>query len=283
MINSSLLKQARFFSFFLRLIRIFRKGFMGIIEGLTEFLPVSSTGHLILAGHLFGFEGEKAKTFEVVIQLGSILAIAVLYRKKLFSLLNPKTLTDKTNKQLNLIHIFLGIIPAVIVGLLLHDFIKDVLFSPKAVLIGLVLGALLLIFADKKKTNITANTLDELSYKQALTIGLFQCLAVWPGFSRAGSTISGGLLFGANQKVAAEFSFILALPIMIGATGLDLIKSYDQLAGGDIPVFVIGFLTAFVVAMIAVVSFLKLLDKLKLSVFGYYRIALAIVFAFIIL
>jgi len=257
--------------------------FMGIIEGLTEFLPVSSTGHLILAGHLFGFEGEKAKTFEVVIQLGSILAIAVLYRKKLFSLLNPKTLTDKTNKRLNLIHIFLGVFPAVIVGLLLHDFIKDVLFSPKAVLIGLVLGALLLIYADKKKTNITANTLDELSYKQALTIGLFQCLAVWPGFSRAGSTISGGLLFGANQKVAAEFSFILALPIMIGATGLDLIKSYNQLAGGDIPVFVIGFLTAFVVAMIAVVSFLKLLDKLKLSVFGYYRIALAVVFAFIIL
>lgn len=257
--------------------------FMGIIEGLTEFLPVSSSGHLILAGHLFGFEGDKAKTFEVVIQLGSILAIAVLYRKKLISLFNLKALANKDDKRLNLIHIFLGIIPAVIVGFLLHDFIKDVLFSPKSVLIGLVAGALLLIFADKKKTTITAENLDQLTYKQALYIGLFQCLAVWPGFSRSGSTISGGLLFGASQKAAAEFSFILALPIMIGATGLDVIKSYNQLASGDIPLFAIGFVTAFVVAMIAVVAFLKLLDKVKLSVFGYYRIALAIVFAFIIL
>ena len=252
---------------------------MGIIEGLTEFLPVSSTGHLILAGHLFGFDGEKAKTFEVFIQLGSILAISFLYRKKLFSLLNPKTLSIKGNEQkLNLIHIFLGVFPAALVGFVFHDFIKDVLFSPKTVLIGLITGALLLIFAEEKKSIVTASSIDELSYKQALYIGLFQCLSVWPGFSRAGSTISGGLLAGADRKTAAEFSFIIALPIMIGATSLDLIKSFHHLSSSDISIFAIGFVTSFIVAMIAVVGFLKLLEKVKLSVFAYYRIVLAFVF-----
>ncbi|MCK2000696.1 undecaprenyl-diphosphate phosphatase [[Brevibacterium] frigoritolerans] len=257
---------------------------LGIIEGLTEFLPVSSTGHLILAGHLLGFEGDRAKTFEVVIQLGSMLAIGVLFRKRFLSLLNPKNLVVKTTeKRLNIIHIILGVLPAVIAGFALHGVIKTYLFSPEFVVVGLIAGAILLIVAEKKKTKIVATTLDELSYKQALSIGLFQCLAVWPGFSRAGSTISGGLLSGANQKTSAEFSFILALPIMIGATGLDLIKSYQYLTPNDISIFALGFVTAFVVAMIAVVSFLKLLDKVKLSIFAYYRIVLAIIFIVFIL
>lgn len=257
---------------------------LGIIEGLTEFLPVSSTGHLILAGHLFGFEGNRAKTFEVFIQLGSMLAIGVLFRKRFLSLLNPKNLIVKsTEKRLNIFHIILGVLPAVIAGFALHDVIKTYLFSPEFVVVGLIAGAILLIVAEKKKTKIVATTLDELSYKQALSIGLFQCLAVWPGFSRAGSTISGGMLSGANQKTSAEFSFILALPIMIGATGLDLFKSFHFLTADDISIFALGFVTAFVVAMIAVVSFLKLLDKVKLSVFAYYRIVLAIVFIVFIL
>jgi undecaprenyl-diphosphatase len=257
---------------------------MGIVEGLTEYLPISSTGHLILAGHLLGFEGNKAKTFEVVIQLGSILAIAVLYWKRFLSLLNFKSLTSKDNRKgkLNLIHVILGVLPAVIVGFVLHDFIKNVLFATTYVLIGLVVGAVLLIYADKKKIKVTANTIDQLSYKQSLYIGLFQCLAVWPGFSRAGSTISGGLLVGANQKTAAEFSFILALPIMVGATGLDLIKNIHSITSGDITTFVIGFITAFIVALITCILFLKLLNKVKLSMFAYYRILLAVVFAFII-
>jgi undecaprenyl-diphosphatase len=258
---------------------------MGIVEGLTEYLPISSTGHLILAGHLLGFEGNKAKTFEVVIQLGSILAIVVLYWKRFISLLNFKSLTTKDNGKgkLNLIHVILGVLPAVIVGFVLHDFIKNVLFATSYVLIGLVVGAVLLIYADKKKTKITADTIDQLSYKQSFYIGLFQCLAVWPGFSRAGSTISGGLLVGANKKTAAEFSFILALPIMVGATGLDLIKNIHSITSGDIATFVIGFITAFVVALISCIGFLKLLNKISLSAFAYYRILLAVVFAFIIL
>ena len=149
---------------------------------------------------------------------------------------------------------------------------------------SLVAGAILMIFAEKKHGEFVSNTVDELSYKQALLIGLFQCLAVIPGFSRAGSTISGGLLVGANHKTAAEFSFLVALPIMVGATGLDLIKSLHFLHASDIPMFAIGFITAFVVAMLVAVWFIKVLGKIGLSVFAYYRIGLAaLFFVFVIL
>lgn len=255
---------------------------LGIVEGLAEFLPISSTGHLILVGHLLNFEGERAKTFEIVIQLGAILAISILYRQRLVSLFNIKPILNK-EKKFNAIHIILGVIPAMIAGLLLHDIIKTYLFSPNTVVIGLVLGAILMIFAEKKKAEPTSFSLDELTYKQALTIGLFQCLAVYPGFSRAGSTISGGLLAGSSYKTSSEFSFLIALPIMIGATGLDLLKSWKYLSVNDIPMFVVGFITSFIVAMFAVVTFLKWLEKLGLTPFAYYRIVLAIVFTLFVL
>lgn len=250
---------------------------LGIVEGLTEYLPVSSTGHLILVGNLLGFTGQKANTFEVIIQLGSMLAILVLYWKRYLSLLNFKTI-GKPEKKLDVIHIILGVIPAAVAGLALHDFIKTQLFSPKVVVVSLVAGAILMIFAEKKHRAFTADNVDELSYKQALTIGLFQCLAVIPGFSRAGSTISGGLLAGANHKTAAEFSFLIALPIMVGATGLDFVKSLHFLQASDFPLFAIGFVTAFVVAMFVAVLFLKILEKIGLNIFAYYRIALAALF-----
>lgn len=255
---------------------------LGIVEGLAEFLPISSTGHLILVGHLIGFEGERAKTFEIVIQLGAILAISILYRQRLVSLFNIKPILKK-EKKFNAIHIILGVFPAIIAGLLLHDVIKTYLFSPNTVVIGLVAGALLMIFAEKKKADPISHSLDELTYRQALTIGLFQCLAVYPGFSRAGSTISGGLLARATYKTASEFSFLIALPVMIGATGLDLLKSWDHLSVSDIPMFAVGFITSFVVAMIAVVTFLKWLEKLGLTPFAYYRIVLAIAFTLFVL
>ena len=250
---------------------------LGIVEGLTEFLPISSTGHMILVGSLLGFEGQKANTFEVIIQLGSMLAILVLYWKRYLSLLNFSTI-GKSEKKLDVIHIILGVIPAALVGLILHDFIKNQLFSPKVVVVSLIAGAILMIFAEKKHRNFTSNTVDELSYKQAFTIGLFQCLAVIPGFSRAGSTMSGGLLAGANHKTAAEFSFLIALPIMVGATGLDFIKSIDFLHTSDIPMFSIGFITAFIVAMLVAIVFLKLIEKIGLTVFAYYRIVLSALF-----
>lgn len=255
---------------------------LGIVEGLAEFLPISSTGHLILVGHLLGFEDERSKTFEIVIQLGAILAISILYRKRLVSLFNIKPILKK-EKKFNAIHIILGVFPAVIAGLLLHDVIKNYLFRPNTVVIGLVAGAILMIIAEKKKLKPTSYSLDELTYRQALTIGLFQCLSVYPGFSRAGATISGGLLARASYKTASEFSFLIAIPIMIGATGLDLLKSWNYLSTSDIPMFAVGFVTSFVVAMLAVVTFLRILEKLGLTPFAYYRMVLAIVFTIFVL
>ncbi|MFY4775587.1 undecaprenyl-diphosphate phosphatase [Metabacillus sp. RGM 3146] len=252
---------------------------MGLVEGLTEFLPVSSTGHLILVGSLLGFTGEKASVFEVVIQLGSILAVVVVFWKRLWSLFGfYKNDHHSVSGKLNLIHVILAMIPAVIVGLLLRDFIKNVLFHPIPVLCALVVGGIFMIFAEKKKTPVTAASLDEVTYKQAFGVGLFQVLALWSGFSRSGATIAGGLLLGMTHKTAAEFTFIVAVPIMFAASGLDLVKSMDILSASDIPMFAAGFISAFIVAMIAIVSFLRLLSKVKLTPFAIYRFVLAIVF-----
>ncbi|MFD2169933.1 undecaprenyl-diphosphate phosphatase [Tumebacillus lipolyticus] len=247
---------------------------MGLIEGLAEFLPISSTGHLILTGELLDFTGEAAKTFEIFIQLGAIMAAAVLYRKRIFALFGIRGAnTPKYN--INLLHVFLGILPAMILGLLLHGFIKDVLFSPTTVLIGLVAGGVLMIAAERFQGEIKAKTIDDITYRQALTIGLFQCLALWPGFSRSGSTMSGGLLYGVHRKAAADFSFFIAIPMMVGATGLDLFKSWGHLSSSDFGYFAVGFVASFVVAMVAMVSFLKLLERVKLTPFAIYRFVLA--------
>lgn len=245
---------------------------LGTLEGLTEYLPVSSTGHLILVGSLLGFTGDTAKTFEIFIQLGSILAIAVLYRHRFYSFFTP----DQFKKKgMNILHIFFGILPAFILGFALHGFIKSVLFSPYTVVFALLAGAILMIAAQLMRRRVTAESLDQLTYRQAFFIGLYQTLALWPGFSRAGATISGGLLVGTNYKTAAEFSFLVAVPVMIGATGLDLIKSLDVLKPQDFGLFAIGFVTAFLVAMLAVVTFLKVLNRWKLIPFAIYRIVLA--------
>lgn len=255
---------------------------LGVVEGLAEFLPISSTGHLILVGHLLGFEGEKAKTFEIVIQLGAILAITILYKERLVSLFNIAPILKK-EKKFNAIHIILGVLPAIVAGLLLHGIIKTYLFQPQTVVIGLVAGAFLMIYAERTKPDPTAYSLDDLTYRQAFMIGLFQCLAVYPGFSRAGSTISGGLLAKASYRTASEFSFLIALPVMIGATSLDLLKSWNHLSVSDIPMFTVGFLTSFVVALFAVVTFLKWLERIGLAPFAYYRILLAFLFTIFVL
>ncbi|HIW32667.1 MAG TPA: undecaprenyl-diphosphate phosphatase [Candidatus Paenibacillus intestinavium] len=251
---------------------------MGIVEGLTEFLPVSSTGHLILVGHLLGFEGERAKTFEVVIQFGAVLAVLVLYFKTFM-----KVLQFKLKQGLNFIHILLAMLPASIIGLLLHSVIKQYLFGPSTVLIGLVLGGILMIVAERSKREVTAEEIDDISYKQALIIGCFQILALWPGFSRSGSTISGGILAGTSQKAAAEFTFIVSVPIMGAASLLDLIDNRAGLTSTDLPLFLVGLCASFIVGMLAVVTFVNLMKKLKLSWFAYYRFVLAAVFAIIIL
>ncbi|WP_028560046.1 undecaprenyl-diphosphate phosphatase [Paenibacillus pinihumi] len=252
---------------------------LGIVEGLTEFLPVSSTGHMILTADLLNFTGERAKSFEIVVQLGAVLAVLVLYWKRFAGIIvDVVKLNWMHKKGVNPMHLILAMLPAVVVGLLLHSFIKEYLFSPQTVLIGLVLGGILMIVAERVKVRVTAEDVDSITYKQALGIGLFQLLALWPGFSRSGSTISGGLLIGTSQKAAAEFTFIISVPVMFGATLLDLVKSREYLTTQDLPLFLVGLAAAFIVAMIAVVTFLNLIKKLKLSWFAIYRFALAAIF-----
>lgn len=257
---------------------------LGIVEGLTEFLPVSSTGHMIIVGHLLGFEGDTAKTFEVVIQLGSILAVVVMFWRRLFGLIGihfghpPHEGLGKG--RLSLIHILLGMVPAVVLGLVFHDFIKS-LFNPINVMYALVVGGVLLIAAELlKPKEPKAPGLDDMTYRQAFFIGCFQCLALWPGFSRSGATISGGMLVGVSRYAASEFSFLLAVPMMMGATALDLYKSMGFLTIADLPMFAVGFVTAFVVALVAIKTFLHIIKRISFIPFAIYRfIVAAAVFA----
>ncbi|AHJ76513.1 MULTISPECIES: undecaprenyl-diphosphate phosphatase [Kosakonia] len=252
---------------------------LGVVEGLTEFLPVSSTGHMIIVGHLLGFEGDTAKTFEVVIQLGSILAVVVMFWRRLFGLIGihfGKQPHEGTGTgRLTLIHILLGMIPAVVLGLVFHDTIKS-LFNPLNVTYALVVGGFLLIAAEVLKPKVPrAQGVDDMTYRQAFMIGCFQCLALWPGFSRSGATISGGMLMGVSRYAASEFSFLLAVPMMMGATVLDLYKSMGFLTVSDIPMFAVGFITAFIVALIAIKTFLELIKHISFIPFAIYRFVVA--------
>lgn len=252
---------------------------LGVVEGLTEFLPVSSTGHLILVGELLGFEGDAETTFMIVIQLGAVMALLVLYWTRYMGILKDLLAFNfKEKKKLNAIHMFLAMIPALIVYLALKDVIKGQLFGSGPVLVGLVVGGILLIIAARVKRTVTAEETDDISYKQAFGIGVFQCLALWPGFSRSGSTISGGLLLGTSQKAAADFTFMISVPVMLGATALDLYDSRNLLNADDLVLFLIGFVSAFIVAMLAVVTFLKLIKRLRLEWFAIYRFVLAALF-----
>lgn len=273
---------------------------LGCVEGLTEFAPVSSTGHMILVGSLLDFQhSPRAATFEIVIQLGSILAVVVVFWKRLLSLVglyNPEKAaeddtyqpgvskrTDRYKKRLNLLHVFVACLPAIIIGLLLHKTIKEHLFGPTTVMYALVVGGIFMICAEKFRHKDPTVSLDDMTYKQAFGVGLFQCLAVvWPGFSRSGATISGGLLIGLNRQVAADFSFIISVPMMVGATGKDLIESWSTLSSNDLPLFVTGFLTAFVVALFAIKFFLALIKKINLTPFAIYRFVLAILVYFFV-
>ncbi|TRZ36942.1 undecaprenyl-diphosphate phosphatase [Niallia circulans] len=252
---------------------------MGIVEGLTEFAPVSSTGHLILAGHLLDFTGASAKTFEIIIQLGSILAVVFVFWRRILSILGLKKYQDSESVgSLSIFHIAVGIIPFGVGGVLFYDLIKNVLFSPATVVITLIIGGLLMLSAEKLKPKASAETLDQVTYRQALAVGFFQCFALVPGFSRSGATLSGGLLAGMSHKTASEFTFIMAVPIMFAASAKDLFESWNQLGAQDIPVFAAGFVTAFIVALIAIKFFLRLINKVKLIPFAIYRFGLAIVF-----
>ncbi|MBK3332851.1 undecaprenyl-diphosphate phosphatase [Persephonella atlantica] len=241
---------------------------LGIIEGLTEFLPVSSTGHLILASHLLGIKQTEAhKTFEVAIQLGSILAVVFLYREKLFK---DVQLWKK---------LIVAFIPTGILGFLLYKIIKS-LFSPYVVAFMLILGGIVFILIEKfyRRQTHTVRSLDDISYTKAFLIGVFQSLAMIPGTSRSGATIIGGLLLGFDRKTAAEFSFLLAVPTMFVATGYDVFKNYHHFQIENWITLGTGFFTAFVFAVIAIKFFLNFLKKHTFVPFGIYRIILGVLF-----
>jgi undecaprenyl-diphosphatase len=256
---------------------------IGIVEGLTEFLPVSSTGHMILTQALLGIDenNELMKTFEVVIQLGAILAVVVVYWKRILSLFGLAKAPVRAGKgKLNLLHVIIGIVPAGLIGFLFNHLIEEKLFSPATVVLSLVVGGVLMIVAEKWPGRQTAAALDDISYRQALYIGLYQVLAVvWPGFSRSGATIAGGMLSGVSRGAAADFTFILAIPLMFAATALSLLKKHDLFTPDVIGFFAVGFIVSFIVALLAVVTFIKLVSRLKLTYFAWYRFAVAALFA----
>lgn len=251
---------------------------MGLVEGLTEFLPVSSTGHLILAGHLLDFTGPKADTFEIAIQLGAILAVVVLYRQRFTGLLRADP-TRPFSGPRGVLLLFLTSLPALVLGFFAHRAIKDHLFGPKTVALALFAGALLLLYteyrAGKTRRATQAATLDALTPRLALGVGLFQCLSLWPGFSRAGATIMGGMLLGVDRKTAAEYSFLAAVPVMCAAVGYDLLKSWRLFEAGDFSFLAMGFVASFVFGWAAVKGFITLLQTMTLRPFAWYRLALA--------
>lgn len=264
---------------------------LGVVEGLTEFLPVSSTGHMIIVAEgIFGLTGDKISTFQIVIQLGSILAVVVVFWRRLFALIGinfgkelPHDGTHKTGR-LTLMHIILGGLPAIVVGLAFRDTIKEELFGQITVMYALIAGGLLLLAAEwLKPKRPRAEGLDDLTYRQAFIIGCFQCLALWPGFSRSGATIAGGMLIGVSRFAASEFTFILAVPMMMGATGLELYKSWELLTMNDLPFFAVGFVTAFFVALLAIKTFLAVIKRISFVPFAIYRFFVAAVLYFFIL
>jgi undecaprenyl-diphosphatase len=257
---------------------------IGIVEGLTEFLPVSSTGHMILTGHLLGIpeNDEFIKTFEIAIQLGAILAAVVVYWKRilrLFGLSGEK----KPGPRMNLVHIGIAIVPALGLAYLLKDIIKGQLFSPTTVLIGLVLGGILLIVGEKQQETITTKDVDQITYKQALMVGLWQIVSIWPGFSRSGSTMAGGMLAGMSRGAAADFTFIIAIPVMVVVTGYEMLKSFDQFSADQMGFFFTGFVVSFIVALLAVVTFIRFVQRISLSYFAYYRFIVAVLYWFFVI
>lgn len=243
---------------------------LGFVEGISEFLPISSTGHLILTSKLLGLpETEFLKSFEIAIQLGAILAVALLYWRKL--LLNKDTF----------LKVCAAFLPTAIIGLLVHDFVKEHLLSSASTVVwSLLLGGIFLIVFERmhREPADQAVRLEKITYRQAVTLGLFQSIAIIPGVSRSASTIVGGLLLGLNRKTIVDFSFLLAIPTMAAATGLDLLKSYDQFTPDDAVNLGIGFVVSFVVALASIKWLLGYIKNHDFQAFGVYRVIVAVLF-----
>jgi undecaprenyl-diphosphatase len=243
---------------------------LGLLEGLTEFIPVSSTGHILLAGHFLGFES-TGKTFEVLIQLGAILAILTVYFARLWKILT--LLPRDAATQRFVIGILIAFLPAAVIGAMAHGFIKTVLFeSPMLICIMLIIGGLVLLAVDRMVLKPKYHDVMEFPLSLCLKIGLFQCLAMIPGTSRSGATIVGSLLMGADKRSAAEFSFFLAMPTMAGAFAYDLFKNRNILSAADLPIIAVGFIASFIMAVIVVRRLLDYVSRKGYGIFAWWRL-----------
>ncbi|MDR1062842.1 MAG: undecaprenyl-diphosphate phosphatase [Azoarcus sp.] len=252
---------------------------LGIVEGLTEFLPISSTGHLIIVGDLLSFDNETSKVFEIVIQLAAILAVCWAYRMKLVEL-TVGVLSRPRSRLASrfVLMLILGFLPAAILGVLLHDIIKDVLFNPLVVAGALIVGGFIILIVERPRYYRPRRAgIDDMTAGDAIKIGFAQALAMIPGTSRSGATIIGGVIFGLSRTAATEFSFFLAIPTMLGATVLDVYKNWNVFKLGDLPVFAVGCIAAFVSAMWAVRFLLRFIASHTFVAFAYYRIVFGLV------
>ena len=252
------------------LILIIKTVVLGIVEGLTEFLPISSTGHLIVCADIIKFNNEFASLFEIVIQLGAILAVVWLYREKIINLIKT-AFNDKKSSDF-LINILIAFIPASVVGFFFHGIIKSYLFNPITVAFALIIGGFIILYIENKEIKQTTKEAFDISKKSALIVGLAQILSLIPGVSRAGATIMGGVCSGLSRKAAAEFSFFLAIPIMFAASFYDLYKSSAVLNFDAFIIILIGFVSAFISAVIVIKWFIKYISLNNFKIFGWYRI-----------
>ena len=264
-------------------IYLWKAFFLGIVEGITEFLPISSTGHLILFGDWISFESNEAKVFEVVIQLGSILAVVWIFRHRLFQMVRGTLRLEPVEVAFTR-NLLIAFLPSAIVGLLFIKAIKALFFHPSVVVVTLVLGGLIMLWVERKRPANSADapanqvqTIEKITWKQALIVGCAQCLAMVPGTSRSGSTIIAGMLSGIQRKTATEFSFFLAIPTMLAAAVYDFYKHAHLLTQQDLLAIAVGFVSAFVCALVVVRAILVFVSRHTYRAFAWYRIALGLV------
>jgi len=258
---------------------------LGLVEGLTEFIPVSSTGHLIIVSEWLQLDHTKSDSFNIIIQLGAILAVVYLYKERFYEFFNwqkikeLKTLaTQKTTQRLNLIHIALAIIPVLGVGFVTRKFIKAHLFNTDVVIFSLIFVGVIMIVVEKFKPKAQVKSLDELTYADALVIGLGQCFALIPGVSRSGATMVTGMLRKVDVKTSADFSFLISVPVISAATIYEFLKVYSQFSSDDLLQLLVGFVVSFLIAIVGIKGFLVVLKRLSITPFAIYRIIFGIAY-----
>ena len=258
------------------IVLLIKAAVMGIVEGLTEFLPISSTGHLILAGSLLGFDDDKAKVFDIAIQSGAIFAVIGVYWQKIKSTVMALPTSRQARKLA--INVTIGFLPAVVVGLTVYKMIKSQLFNPGVVAGAFIVGGLIILWVEKSiKPVARIHEVDDMSFSDAIKVGFVQCLGMIPGTSRSGATIIGGMLLGLSRKAATEFSFFLAIPTLLGAGVYSMYKERALLSVADVPLFAVGFVVSFVSAWLCIRWLLRYIATHSFVGFAYYRIAFGLV------